>query len=97
MKMKEIMKRISLMGAGILMLMLAVGSPLNTREINKARHLARLQAQTIIEKCVPGTQMQIPGLPDKISFVCFLDAKSGLLDNLGPVRLLKNKKNDKQP
>ena len=73
--------------AGCLMVLLAVGAPAKKREVPNARRQAFLEARSIVKNCVPGTQLDLPGLPNKISFLCFIDVDTGLLDNLGPVRL----------
>ena len=91
MKSKETLKMASLVVAGLLMVLLSIGKPATKRETLRSRKQALLgaQAEAVLKNCVPGTQVNLPAIPDKVSFLCFLDIKTGFLDNLGPVNLIK--------
>ncbi len=86
---KHKLKMTAFIIAGLLMVLLSVGKPSKARQTLNARRLANIEAQAILKNCVPGTQVNLPTLENKISFLCFLDIKSGLLDNLGPVSVPK--------
>ena len=89
---KQKLKMTAFIIAGVCMVLLSIGKPGKPSKARLAaneRRLANYEAQAILKKCVPGTQVNLPTLDNKISFLCFLDLKSGLLDNLGPVSIPK--------
>ena len=84
---KETLKMGGFVAAGVLMVLLAIGAPTTKKKVPNERRIAVLVAQEIMKKCVPGTQVDLPPLVDNIPFLCYLEMKSGLLNNLGPVSI----------